>query len=183
MYRSSRAAAEAASGPPPIASAASYRRIVEDVGMAIVVGVDGSPESKEALRWALEDARRRETPVRAVCAWDVPIGASSLASPMGMPGYEPLGPETGDAIRKGTAERLAAIVAEVVEEAGAGDVHVEQEIVQGHTAEALIRASEVEELLVVGSRGHGGIGGMLLGSVSQALAHHSRCPLVIVRPR
>ena len=164
--------------------AASYRRIVEDTDVAIVVGVDGSPESREALRWALAEAQLRKTPVRALSAWDMPIGVSSIASPLGMPGYEPLGPETAEAIGAGAAARLAAVVAEVVEEVPeAGDVRVEQEVVEGHPANALVRASEQEELLVVGSRGHGGIGGMLLGSVSQACAQHARCPVVIVRPR
>src|SRR5690348_617861 len=124
--------------------------------MAIVVGVDGSDESKEALRWALEQARLSDTPVRALCAWDVPVGVSSLASPMGMPGYEPMGPENREAIRDATAKRLAAVVEEVVEAAGSG-VRVEQEIVEGHTADALVRESEKEDMLVVGSRGHGGL--------------------------
>ena len=156
--------------------------------MAIVVGVDGSDESKEALRWALEEARRRETPLRAIWVTELPIGTSlgvtSMAAPMGMPIYEPLAPETADAIRKASAERLATVVAEATEGApGAADVHVEQEVLEGHAAEALVRASEDQEMLVVGSRGHGGLKGMLLGSVSQACAQHARCPVVIVRPR
>ena len=157
--------------------------------MAIVVGIDGSDESNEALRWALEEARLRETPLRAVWVSELPVGVTSLgvtsmAAPMGMPVYEPMGPETADAIRKASAERLAAVVAEVSEGVpGAADVRIEQEVVEGHAAEALVRASEDEEMLVVGSRGRGGLKGMLLGSVSQACAHHARCPLVIVRPR
>ena len=154
--------------------------------MAIVVGVDGSDESKEALRWALEEARLRQTTLRAVWVFEMPLNVTPMAAPMGggMPVYEPLGPETAEAIRNASAERLATLVAEVSEKVtGAGDVRVEQEVLEGHAAEALVRASQDEELLVVGSRGRGGLKGMLLGSVSQACAHHASCPIVIVRPR
>ena len=153
--------------------------------MAIVVGVDGSEESNEALRWALQEASLRETPLRTLWVWELPVSVTPMAAPMGgMPMYEPLAPETADAIRNASAERLAAVVAEVSEGVpGAADVRVEQEVVEGHAAEVLVRESSDEQMLVVGSRGRGGLKGMLLGSVSQACAHHAVCPLVIVRPR
>jgi nucleotide-binding universal stress UspA family protein len=62
------------------------------------------------------------------------------------------------------------------------DIRIEQEVVEGHPANALVQAARGEELLVVGSRGRGGFTGLLLGSVSQACAHHTDCPVVIVRP-
>jgi nucleotide-binding universal stress UspA family protein len=68
-----------------------------------------------------------------------------------------------------------------VSEAGADDVTVEQRLVDAPAAAALIEAAKDAELLVVGSRGHGGFTGLLLGSVSQQVANHAPCPVVIIR--
>lgn len=142
--------------------------------MAIVVGVDGSAESIEALRWALEEGRLRKTNVRAVHVWQFPL--VTTGDPFVGSGFNPIPIELSE-LRKLAESRLADAVAEATTNPEA----VEQELVEGHPAESLVEAAKDEELLVVGSRGHGGFGGLLLGSVSQACAHHARCPVVIVR--
>lgn len=151
--------------------------------MAIVVGVDGSPEAKRALRWALVEASLRGTPVRAVSVWHLPVEVAPAIGPiLPVPVYEPADADREEDLRRRTQEQLDATVTEVEREIPeAADVHVEQHVVAGHAAEMLIEAAADAELLVVGSRGRGGFAGLLLGSVSQACAHHARCPVVIVR--
>jgi nucleotide-binding universal stress UspA family protein len=65
----------------------------------------------------------------------------------------------------------------------AGDVEIERRVIEGAAAAVLVEESRGADLLVVGSRGHGGFAQLLLGSVSQQCAHHAECPVVIVRPR
>jgi nucleotide-binding universal stress UspA family protein len=151
--------------------------------VGIVVGVDGSPESKEALRWALEEAHLRETPVRAVWAWELPLEFEPLMAAVPLtPGYLPDGADTAEQLREVTERQLEAVVAEVAREVPeAAGVQVERQAVEGHPADVLVEAARGAELLVVGSRGRGGFTGLLLGSVSQACAHHASCPVVIVR--
>lgn len=146
----------------------------------IVVGVDGSNASLEALRWAVEEGRMRRTPVRALLAWRYahPIEASDpyLLSL----GFDPEPGDPGRALRL-TEARLASAVDAALEGLEDPD-SVEQEVIEGHAAAVLVDASARAELLVVGSRGHGGFSGLLLGSVSHACANHAACPVVIVRP-
>ena len=140
----------------------------------IVVGVDGSEESKEALRWALEEARLRRATLRAVHAWAVPA--------VYVHGYAPP-PDLvdRDLLRDRAAQMLDAVVAEVAGE----DPHVavERFASEGSAAQVLVEAARDADLLVVGSRGHGDFAGLLLGSVSHQCAHHARCAVVIVRRR
>jgi nucleotide-binding universal stress UspA family protein len=156
----------------------AVRAIVwENRGVAgrIVVGIDGSEASKEALSWALAEARLRGDTVEAVHAWTAPY-----AAPTGLPGalVPPVDERMTEAIRNGAE----ALLAETVAEAAAGEVAIEQRVVEGPAATALIEAAKGAELLVVGSRGHGGFTGLLLGSVSDQVASHAPCPVVIVRP-
>jgi nucleotide-binding universal stress UspA family protein len=139
----------------------------------IVVGVDGSDASNEALRWALEESRLRRSGLRAVYAWLYPqIGGRGYIRP------ELLDPEL---LRETAQERLDAFVAEVAgEDPG---VEIERVVSEGPAAKVLTKAAEEAELLVVGSRGYGGFAGLLLGSVSQQCAQHAPCPVVVVRPR
>jgi nucleotide-binding universal stress UspA family protein len=148
--------------------------------MAIVVGVDGSNESMEALRWALGEARLRGTGVRAVRVWEYPFVAPSAEWTLGAPTPKPLAVDPQQ-VRRLAETQLAQAVSDVEPDAAA--VRIEQHVIEGHPARALVEASKGADLLVVGSRGHGGFGGLLLGSVSQACVHHARCPVVVVRPR
>jgi nucleotide-binding universal stress UspA family protein len=145
----------------------------------IVVGVDGSPASLAALRFALGEARLRRTRVLALHAWVLPLTEApgpfllELPSRAG-PSVQELSADLGRA----ADARLAAALDEVAEVAEG--VEVERRVVEGQAASMLVEASEGADLLVVGSRGHGGFHGLLLGSVSQQCAHHARCPVVIV---
>jgi nucleotide-binding universal stress UspA family protein len=148
----------------------------------IVVGVDGSHESKQALRWALSEARLRRTPVHAVWVWHLPVELGPSIGPILPQVYEPDDPDRDAELRRRIEQQLDAVVAEVARELPeAADVHIEQSVVVGHAADMLVEAASGQELLVVGSRGRGGFAGLLLGSVSQACAHHAPCPVVIVR--
>lgn len=139
----------------------------------IVVGVDGSEESKAALKWALAESRLRGSRVRAIHAWHY----STFVG-----GYGYVDPEVMDAgaLQSAASETLKESVVEVVGDTT--DVEIERVVLQGAAAKILIDESERAELLVVGSRGHGGFAGLLLGSVGQQCAHHAHCPVVIVRP-
>jgi nucleotide-binding universal stress UspA family protein len=164
-----------------------YREVHRGVGfdaVAIVVGVDGSEESREALRWALAEAQLRHIPLRAVWAWRPPREVTPIATPLApAPVYEPVSEKAAEEARRATERHLDAIVAEVGGDLPeAAGVRIEQEAIEGHAAEVLVRAADGEDLLVVGSRGRGGFKGLLLGSVSQACTHHARCPVVVVRP-
>jgi nucleotide-binding universal stress UspA family protein len=146
-----------------------------DPKMTIVVGVDGSAESNKALRWAIEEARLRNTTVRAIYAWEYPPVLGGGDPFLGGPAERPLLIDPQE-LRVLAEARLAVAVAEATSDP---DV-VKQEAVQGHPAESLLEAAKGAELLVVGSRGHGGFAGLLLGSVSYACAQHAGCPVVII---
>lgn len=135
---------------------------------SIVVGVDGSPCSREALRFASAEAALRGKSLQVVWAWQAPgsLYAMSALSPT----FDPL--ELSRAARK-AAER------ECSEVLGARDVDT-LTVVEGNAASALIEESGEADMLVVGSRGLGGFKGLMLGSVSQQCAAHARCPVVIV---
>jgi nucleotide-binding universal stress UspA family protein len=125
---------------------------------AVVVGVDGSAGSNEALGWALAEARLRNVPLRIVHAWISP------------------------GVRMSGLQRAAEeLVEKAARDVAAGeDVEIERLVVQGTAAEVLLAAVDMSDLLVVGSRGHGGFADLLLGSVSQQCVHHAPCPVVVV---
>jgi nucleotide-binding universal stress UspA family protein len=136
----------------------------------IVVGVDGSEESQRALAWAVDEARMRGARVVALRAWVYPaLAASGLV------------PVTTDLVEQLAGSERQAL-AEAVSSVDAQGVEIDQRVVEDAPAHALVEAAAGAELLVVGSRGHGGFTGLLLGSVSQQCAHHSPCPVVIVPP-
>lgn len=140
----------------------------------IVVGVDGSEGSLAALTWAVHETRLRGGTLRVVMAWQMPQAFGS-ANVWGL-GMDPsLDAETvlAEAAAK-EADRLSADV-----DPG-GEASMRWEAVEGHPAWALIGAAESADLLVVGSRGHGGFVGALLGSVSQHVVTHAGCPVVVI---
>lgn len=132
----------------------------------VVVGVDGSEDSKAALKWAVEFGQRYETPVEALAVWDIPTSYGYLAA------YA----ESGEKIEARTRELLE----ETVTEAVGADSNVIRKTERGHPASTLVEASAAAQLLVLGTRGHGAFAGMLLGSVSQHCVAHSKCPFVVV---
>lgn len=142
------------------------------MGLLVIVGVDGSKRSRDALRWAagLASATRRR--IRALRAWEYPATAGIDLTRTG-----PLPPpEEMDRL-------MRAGLAAVVEEELGPEVPVELAMARGNAAGALLHAVRTgrADLLVVGSRGLGGFRGLLLGSVSRSLAEYSPCPVAIVR--
>jgi nucleotide-binding universal stress UspA family protein len=144
----------------------------------IVVGVDGSERSLHALAWAGREAELRHCTVHVVMAWHLPH-AYNAPNVLGL-GMDPwLDPNA----RPPTSAKLEAIrlVEEVTHRAGlAKNVHTRCEAIEGHPASVLLSAAKNARMLVVGSRGHGGFVGMLLGSVSHHVLAHSVCPVVVV---
>lgn len=142
----------------------------------IVVGVDHSEGAKAALRFALEEAKLRRATLRVVHAWQYAY--------VGATGFEGSYPALGGDIKelRETAERdLDATLRESIPETGT--VEVERRVVEDRPAAALVDESRRADMVVVGSRGHGGFAGVLLGSVSQQVAHHAACPVVIVHQK
>jgi nucleotide-binding universal stress UspA family protein len=147
----------------------------------IVVGVDGSDASKDALRWAVEEARFRKATVDAVYAWQVPIMPPDVG-PSLAPSASAL--EMTSLFPK-LAESAQLLVDEVVKEVvgDQADVEVRPLPIEGPPANALLEAAQDADLLVVGSRGHGHFKGMLLGSTSLHVVQHAPCPVVVLRHR
>lgn len=137
----------------------------------VVVGVDGSRTSISAVDLAFDLASRREAPLLAVHAWEMP----ALLGPT--PAWTP----------EEIADRLVAEKA-LLAESLAGhsdrypDVEVRSTVRLGGAAEVVLAASGDAQLVVLGSRGRGGFTGLLLGSVSHAVVHHATCPVAIVHP-
>jgi nucleotide-binding universal stress UspA family protein len=134
----------------------------------IVVGVDGSSHSEEALRWALCQARLTGASVDAVTSWTMPVDFGGSAGAVAAYDWEGL-----------AATTLQETVAHAVDAADAD--RVSQHVVMGHPTKVLLDAAADASLLVVGSRGRGGFTGMLLGSVSQHVVARAACPVVVVR--
>ncbi|NBE84019.1 universal stress protein [Micromonospora rubida] len=136
----------------------------------VVVGVDGSESSADAVEFAFDEAARRGVPLVAVRAWLYPA---------------PLGP--GDILPLVyDLEALAAEEERVLAESVAGfaarypDVPVRQRLMRGSPAGVLVEESKTAQLVVVGARGRGALAGLLLGSVSHAVLHHAHAPVAIL---
>ncbi len=137
----------------------------------IVAGVDGSPSSRAALWWAVRQARLTGGTVDAVIAWQFPATGNFGWAPVSAIDdldFESIAKHTLDEAISGLGERAAG-------------VPIRPLVVQGLPAQVLLDAAEGADLLVVGSRGHGGFADALLGSVSQHCVHHAACPVVVIR--
>lgn len=145
----------------------------------IVVGVDGSEESRGALAWAVEEGRLRQAPVLAIHAWELPM----VPAPTGLvpPSVEVASDLTE--LRQGSAELVESMVREIA--ADAPDVEVRPLAVEDGPVNALLAAAEQNDaqMIVVGSRGHGGFVALLIGSTSDQVARHATCPVLIHRQR
>ncbi|MHB1719186.1 MAG: universal stress protein [Acidimicrobiales bacterium] len=138
-------------------------------GGRIVVGVDGSSTSRQALAWAVEEAGYRHASLDAVAAWQVPVDFAML----------PAGEGIGDAAVQMETDVKAELADALSEVEGSG-LTITETVVEGPAAPVLIERSKGAEMLVVGSRGRGGFVGLLLGSVSSQCVHHAHCPVVVV---
>ncbi len=138
----------------------------------VVVGVDGSPNSDQAIALAFEEASLRNAPLVALHAWndvtyeDTHGSARILTQP--------------ETLKEGEERLLSERLAGWQEKYP--DVIVRRELQRERPRHALLEASKTAQLVVVGSHGRGGFTGMLLGSTSQALVQHADCPVLVVRP-
>ena len=142
----------------------------------VLVGVDGSPHSRKALEWAGDEAAHHGSDLTALTAYlappPPPSGPTSSVT-------EHLETAPGEAAGQEAERMLMETIRDVL-----GDdppVRVQPRVREGNAAKELIDLSEDADLLVVGSRGFGGFAGMLLGSVSQNVAAHAHCTVVVVR--
>jgi len=137
----------------------------------IVVGVDGSPGSRKALAWAAAEAADHGADLSVVNVWEhtllPPAGSVSVS--------EHFVPEPSQR----TTDELVQVIKEEL-----GDdppVQVQAQVKEGRPAKVLIDESAGADLLVVGSRGHGGFAGLVLGSVSQHVAAYAKCAVTVIR--
>lgn len=140
----------------------------------IVVGVDGSNHSKEALRWAVEQARMVGGRVHAVMAWEWnrnPFAVGSAAAQVA----EDEVVTAEEAARRKLADTVATTVGT------SPGVPVFRRVEQGSPAQVLVDAAKEADLTVVGTRGYGGFKGALLGSVSQQVVQYAASTVVVVR--
>jgi nucleotide-binding universal stress UspA family protein len=134
----------------------------------IVVGVDGSRDGRQALRWAVSEAQRSGGAVEAVTAWywhglDGPALAVSDAG-----------------TQRETAERISADEVEAVSAEFGSGIPIAREVVEGVPVRVLVEASKKARLLVVGSHGHSRLQHTLLGSVSHECVRQAACPVVVI---
>ena len=133
-----------------------------------VVGVDGSESSLAALRWAVDEARAHGGgDVRAVQVWQLPYSENYQLPDL-------------NTIQEKAKLRLESTM-ETVGDTSPVEVHAE--LREGQPAAVLCELSSEADLVVVGSRGHGGFGALLLGSVSAQVVRHAKCSVFVVRPQ
>lgn len=137
---------------------------------AVVVGVDGSPNSVTAIRFAVEEAAFRETPLRALISWELPM---FYGAEMSMVTVDP------NLLEEGAVAILDGALKEAVPDEYRRSA-IQRSIVFGPPAQALIKESLTAEVVVCGARGHGGFVGLLLGSVCNQVVHRSHCPVIVV---
>jgi nucleotide-binding universal stress UspA family protein len=135
----------------------------------IIVGIDGSDDSINAYRWAIDEARRRDAEVTALFAWELPM--------VGIPGAF-----DRDEL-EGMAKKFLNDQLDGASNGTGNGVHINRVVAQGDPSASLLEACKRTdaEMLVLGSRGRGGFAGLLLGSVGQECASHAPCPVLICK--
>jgi len=134
----------------------------------IVVGIDGSPSSLDALAWAARQADLTGSSLEIVMTWEWP-SSYGWAVPV------PTDFDPEEDVRRSLEAAVERVRAEYP------DLSIDPRVVSGHPAPILVEASKGADLLVVGSRGHGEFVGMLIGSVSEYCATNARCPVLVHR--
>jgi len=145
-------------------------------GERIVVGVDGSDSSRAAASWAVTEARLRGGALQAVHTWEVP----AIYGPVGI-GF----PYDTSGLESAARELLDEVVDGALAEAGGDDddaPDVERIVSPGGPAASILEAAADADLVVIGRRGLGGFQRLLLGSVSDHVARHAPCPVVVMPP-
>ncbi|HXV91707.1 MAG TPA: universal stress protein [Pseudonocardia sp.] len=137
----------------------------------VVVGVDGSDQALEAVRWGAREAARRRATLRLVQAFAWP-GGHHVGEPY-------LGVDERELLRRTAREQVADAAAAAAEVAPG--LEIEREVRDGHPSPLLVAESRRAQLVVLGDRGLGGFTGLLVGSVAVELAAHAACPVVVVR--
>ncbi|MCB5292062.1 universal stress protein [Arthrobacter sp. SO3] len=142
----------------------------------IVVGFDGSESSQNALQWAVDEAKQRNGQLRLITAWSKPALAWYPAL---------LETAVGEIVTEDSPEKAAetfqAAALKTAEDAGVAATG--QVVHNDSAASALLEAAKSADLVVVGSRGHGGFPGLHLGSVPAQVIGHAPCPVLVVRPK
>jgi len=137
-----------------------------------LAGVDGSPSSMSALRWAIRQAGLTGAAVDAVIAWSYPVMDGGF-------GWVDAGAGQDFNFQEAATKTVTEAVAGTLDPSS--EVRVRAQVTQGIAAQVLLDACDGADLLVVGSRGHGGFTEALPGSVSQHCVHHASCPVVVIR--
>ena len=139
-----------------------------------VVGIDGSESSIRAARWAAGEAVLRSATLRLICAYDAPATWLGMGEALGATMTMSISEDDLHSYGSATLEDAVAKI-EVPD-----GVEVIRQPQMGKPANLLIAASKTADLLVIGSRGHGDLGGVLLGSTSMHCVHHAQCPVVVI---
>jgi nucleotide-binding universal stress UspA family protein len=148
---------------------------VRKTARRFVVGVDGSEESRAALRWSADQAVAQGARLEVVCAWDLPfsgLATSYSPEPAGLPDSREVARRAENALDQTLRDVLGTDT----------PLDIERVVEKGDPAEVLLRRSEGADLLVVGSRGHGGFSRLLIGSVSEKCVRHATCSVTVIRP-
>ena len=141
----------------------------------ILVGVDGSGHSRVALSWAVREAVEHHAPLTVMTVYsDPPRPATGIYWGIHDYAEDSLDAET-------TRKAVAQLADEVAQETADAPPDITVAVARGDVAAELLRASRDADTLVVGSRGSGGFAGLLMGSVSSKVAHHAKCPVVVIR--
>lgn len=137
----------------------------------VVVAVDGSDASNNAVRWAANTAMKRGVPLRLAASYTMPqfLYAEGMVPPQ----------ELFDELQAETMEKIEA--ARDIAHEVAPDIKIGYTIAEGSPIDMLLEMSSDVTMLVMGSRGLGGLSGMVMGSVSAAVVSHANCPVVVVR--
>lgn len=154
--------------PCPLAIVRDLDHVESVLPRRIVVGVDGSASSRRALDWALDEARASGAEIDVVHAWH-PSYVAAQPYALTLEGI--------DQMERGARTVLDSALASADTHGLSGPL--EPILVEGSASQRLLETAKGADLVVVGSRGFGGFSGLLLGSVSQQLAHHADCPVVI----